>query len=536
MQLLRALWLLSVLLLLLLLPLGIHGLESVDRDALEEEDLDLEDEDLDTVEGPRSDVSMNFVADLTDESAPRVISSREYVLLLGYASWCSRSAALLPEFAAAALDLAGYGDGNGGILFAKIDAIANPKTAKLYNIKGFPTVLFLVNGSVQQAYTGGDSKEEIIDWVRKKTGSPASTVVSTKDAENFLANSSVIVAGFFDKFEGDDYKSFIEAAKQEVGTPFIQTNSLNVAQTFHSSIRKPPMVWIQKNEPEFYVPFDGTFSAQNLLDFVELNKFPVVVRMTSKNAARINSSPLKLQVLLFANEIDVKTVLPLFEEAAMAFKGKLIFLVVENSDMDFAMPFLSMYGVQPEKPVIVAFNYDNGQKFLLEEDINLQNILAFCQNLLSGDLTQHYKSEPIPSKDEGDLRIVVGKTFEKIVLDDSKDVFLQITSPWCGMCETANKTVAKLGTFFKGIPSLVIAQIDTSSNEHPKLEVTTYPAFLFYPAGHKNQPITAHAKTNLKGLVQFVKKHAAIPFAMPTTQHTKTKTSSTSSPPDRDEL
>ncbi|NMR95864.1 hypothetical protein HKB01_01020 [Vibrio parahaemolyticus] len=33
------------------------------------------------------------------------------------------------------------------------------------------------------------------------------------------------------------------------------------------------------------------------------------------------------------------------------------------------------------------------------------------------------------------MKIVVGNNFDEIVLDESKDVLLEIYAPWCGHCK-----------------------------------------------------------------------------------------------------
>lgn len=98
--------------------------------------------------------AQKFLRDLNDQTVHRVIDTHKYVLLLGYATWCTRSADLMPGFAAAATVLADEGS---PVLLAKIDAIANPGAANRYGIKGFPSFLFFTNGTVQQ-HTGGHTR------------------------------------------------------------------------------------------------------------------------------------------------------------------------------------------------------------------------------------------------------------------------------------------------------------------------------------------------------------------------------------------
>lgn len=95
--------------------------------------------------------AQRIVLELNGENTKKVIDDNEFVLVLGYAPWCPRSAELMPQFAEAATSLKELGS---PLLMAKLDAERYPKAASLLEIKGFPTLLLFVNGT-SQAYTGG---------------------------------------------------------------------------------------------------------------------------------------------------------------------------------------------------------------------------------------------------------------------------------------------------------------------------------------------------------------------------------------------
>lgn len=97
--------------------------------------------------------AQRIVLELNTDSYMKVIEKNEYVLLLGYAPWCHRSAELMPQFAEAATSLKELGS---PVVMAKLDAERYPKAASRLEIKGFPTLLLFTNGT-SQFYTGGYS-------------------------------------------------------------------------------------------------------------------------------------------------------------------------------------------------------------------------------------------------------------------------------------------------------------------------------------------------------------------------------------------
>ena len=90
--------------------------------------------------------AQRIVIELKNENTERVVNGNEFVLVLGYAPWCPRSAELMPHFAEAATSLKELGS---PLIMAKLDADRYPKPASVLGVKGFPTLLLFVNGTSQ---------------------------------------------------------------------------------------------------------------------------------------------------------------------------------------------------------------------------------------------------------------------------------------------------------------------------------------------------------------------------------------------------
>ena len=86
------------------------------------------------------------------------------------------------------------------------------------------------------------------------------------------------------------------------------------------------------------------------------------------------------------------------------------------------------------------------------------------------------------------MTIVVGKTWEKIVKDPTKDVLLNIYAPWCQYCQALEPFYEQLANEVADIEDLVIAKIDAEANEIADDKVDGYPTIIFY------------SKTNKKGV------------------------------------
>ncbi|KAL6606696.1 hypothetical protein ACP70R_042349 [Stipagrostis hirtigluma subsp. patula] len=450
--------------------------------------------------------AQSMVLVLNNDNARRAVEDHAELLLLGYAPWCERSAQLMPRFAEAAAALRAMGS---AVAFAKLDGERYPKAAAEVGVRGFPTVVLFVNGT-EHAYTGLHTKDAIVTWVRKKTGAPVIRLQSKDSAEEFLKKDQTFVIGLFKNFEGAEYEEFVKAATTDNEVQFVETNDRSVAKILFPGIKsEEQFLGLVKSEPEKLEKFDGAFEEKAILQFVELNKFPLITVFTELNSAKVYSSPIKLQVFTLSEAYDFEDLESMLQEVARAFKTKIMFIYVDTAEEKLAKPFLTLYGLESEKPTVTAFDTSNGAKYLMEADINAKNLREFCIGLLDGTLPPYHKSEPVP-QEKGLVEKVVGRTFDSSVLESPQNVFLEVYTPWCVDCEAISKNVEKVAKNFSGLDNLKFARIDASVNEHPKLQVNNYPTLFLYPAEDKSKPIKISKKLSAKEMAKFIKEKLQI--------------------------
>ncbi|CAN6236786.1 unnamed protein product [Urochloa humidicola] len=486
----------------------------------EEEDQDLP--------GQYPQIDETHVAVLTAANFSSFLAATRYVMVEFYAPWCGHCQALAPDYAAAASRLAAQ-HSRGHLALAKLDATEDTDLAHKYDVQGFPTILFFIDG-VPKDYNGERTEDAIVEWINKKLGPGVQNITAVDDAQRILTGDDKAVLAFLDSLSGAHTDELAAASRLEDSVSFYQTSSPDVAKLFHidPAAKRPSLVLLKKEEEKLTF-FDGEFKASAIADFVSANKLPLVTTLNQETSASIFGNTIKKQILLFAVANKSSKFLPIFKEAAKSFKGKLLFVFVERDNEEVGEPVADYFGITGEETTVLAYTgNEDARKFFLDGEVSLNAIKEFAESFLEDKLTPFYKSGPVPESNDGDVKIVVGKNLDLIVLDESKDVLLEIYAPWCGHCQSLEPTYNKLAKHLRGIDSLVIAKMDGTTNEHPRAKPDGYPTILFYPAGKKSfEPITFEGDRTVVEMYKFIKKHASIPFKLKRQDSSMARTGST---------
>ena len=88
-------------------------------------------------------------------------------------------------------------------------------------------------------------------------------------------------------------------------------------------------------------------------------------------------------------------------------------------------------------PLVRIFEIKNNglQQYNMQYEINLENILKFINDWENKKVKRYLKSGEEPKENNGDVFIVVSKTFEKEVINNDKDILLLFYDPSCEECK-----------------------------------------------------------------------------------------------------
>lgn len=484
----------------------------------EEEDEEDEEEDEENAGNRRGEAfDETDVVVLGSSNFTAFVTSEPYVMVEFYAPWCGHCQELAPQWAAAATAL------KGRVSVAKVDATANPDVSEALGVSGYPTLFLFVDGG-PSPYSGDRTKDAIVNHVNKKMSLTVRALMSRTEAEFLLDFKSPIAVGYLNKLEGAEADELTSVARQEEGVEFYMTSDEDVAALFGLEKETKPALVLLKNVPDKRLVFKGAFKRSALYEFVSTNKMPLVIFYKKETTPLIFHNTIKNQVLCFVkDEEHWGYVQSVFEKVARTFRKQALFIRVRLGDSE-AQQACDYFGFTGESPItIMAFvTAGDGPKYLHEGELTFEGVKDFVEGFLANKLPPHYKSQAIPEQNNEDVKVAVGRNFEEMVLDESKDTLLELYAPNCHYCHDLEPIYKKLAKRLRSIPSLSIVKMDGLANEHPCAKPDGYPTILFYPAGKKSfEPITFSGDRTVKGFYQFLKKNAAIPFSLPRTAKSK---------------
>jgi len=283
---------------------------------------------------------------------------------------------------------------------------------------------------------------------------------------------------------------------------FVVISDKSVAQA--ESAKFPSVVLYRKFDTPKVV-HSGALTTEDLTKFVKTETFPVLGEIGPEN---------------YQKYVDRE--LPLFwafvEYTAGTIDGTLAGVIREVGNKFRQLSFVHLdavkwashaknYGVGEKLPGLVIEDRLKRKNYLFEDEVSVSALTSWVQKFVDGKLTAKVKSQEIPATQTEAVYTLVGKTFDEIVNDNTKDVLVEFYAPWCGHCKNLAPKYEELAKSFKSHPSVVIAKIDSTENDTPA-EIKGFPTLLFYPSNAKSTPLTFKGERSKQAMSDWIWENA----------------------------
>jgi len=147
------------------------------------------------------------------------------------------------------------------------------------------------------------------------------------------------------------------------------------------------------------------------------------------------------------------------------------------------------------------------KKFVMEESADLEKTLAFIAKVVAGEVEPTLKSAPIPATQEESVKVVVGKSFEDVVLGSGRNVLFKIYAPWCGHCKAMAPAFKELADKLEEDEEIIVAKMDGTENEimDDRFDVRGYPALFFMNSEGKVE--SYNGGRTLDDMLKYIEEH-----------------------------
>lgn len=463
-------------------------------------------------------VAASDVLEFTDDDFESGVGQHDLVLVEFFAPWCGHCKRLAPEYESAATKLKGI------VPLAKVDCTANSNTCTKYGVSGYPTLKIFRSGEESGAYDGPRTADGIVSHLKKQAGPASVELKSIEALQKYVGDKDASVVGFFSDASSSDQADFLRTASAlRESYRFGHTNAPELLEKYSIDnagvlLFRPPQL-ANKFEDTAVVYPDNQFTNSKLSKFLKENVFGICPHMTEDNKDQLRGKDL----LVAYYDVDyeknpkgsnywrnrvMKVAKTFLDEGK-----KLNFAVANHRTSSHELSEFGMESVSGDIPV-VAIRTAKGVKYVMQEEFSRDGkaLEQFLQDYFDEKLKPYMKSEPVPEKNDGPVKVVVAQNFETVVNDANKDVLIEFYAPWCGHCKNLEPKYKELGEKLADDPNIVIAKMDATANDvPPPYEVSGFPTIYFAPAGKKETPKRYEGGREVNDFINYLKKEATNP-------------------------
>ncbi|KAB5533621.1 disulfide-isomerase [Coniochaeta sp. 2T2.1] len=454
------------------------------------------------------DVAAFHVAKLTQANFTNFVSSNETLFLWIYAPLCPYCQALVQEYEEAAAALK-----HKNTKLAKVDCTEEKDLCNEYGVRSYPDLKVLRGPTSITPFTGPRNVDGIVSMTRQSL-----PVVSKLDMENIVdfksADDNVLVA--YIAAEDAVSKATFTRAAEQLRHRFLCGFLDGIDAAEPGGLPSPRIVLYKNKGEEHEEEFSQPFESEAIKHFALNAMIPLVGEINSDTFGVYQELGLPVG-WIFSETLEERLRLgELLRPIASTQKGEIRFGTIDAVEYASTATDLNLEATKFPAFAIVDFATNKKFPFNQTAKITHEGIADFVQDFINGVIEPSITSQPIPEKQDSPVTVVVGHSFQDVVVKNDKDVLVQIYAPWCGHSKRLAPIYDILGSEYADsnlTDRVTVAKIDGTSNDVPDGIPKGYPMLMLYAAGSKDTPIRYDGDRSLEDLVRFVAekgKHKAV--------------------------
>ncbi|KAJ3510073.1 hypothetical protein NLJ89_g4876 [Agrocybe chaxingu] len=456
------------------------------------------------------------VLSLTASDFESTVSAENLILVEFFAPWCGHCKALAPHYEEAATALK-----EKSIKLAKVDCVEEADLCQSKGIQGYPTLKVYRKGEATE-YSGPRKADGIISYMIKQS-LPAVSEVTSANHDDFVKADKIVAIAYLASPTDVPAAEFSAAAESHRDDYLFGFTTDKEA--IESAGVTPPTVVVYRSfdEPKSEYPYPiSSLTKKDLEQWLQELAVPIIDEVSGENYAIYAASPKPLAYLFLDPTLEDKDAhIAALKPVAAKYKSKMNFVWIDAVKYGDHAKALNVMEVK--WPAFVIQNLEKQLKYPYDQskEVTAEGAAEWVRQYLDGKLQPKLKSQVIPPTQDEPVYVLVGESFEDVVYDDSKDVFVEFYASWCGHCKRLAPIWESIGHKYAPIKDrLIIAKLEAQENDLPAsvpFRISGFPTLKFKPAGSR-EFIDYEGDRSFESLISFIEQHAKNSLELPTVE------------------
>lgn len=440
----------------------------------------------------------------TKENFESLIAKDELTLVKFFAPWCGHCKKMAVDFKEAATEL------KGKAVLVDLDATVEKEIAEKYAIRGFPTLKLFSKGEVLSDYKGGRTKDALVKYIERALLPSVEECADADAVAEFVKKSEGKSIAFSVK-AGDSLEKEFKKASMSLRDAMPDTlvfgsvgDAAHIKEAAGQDVKEDSVILFRDDGTK--AVFDG--KPEELEEWIKLGSLPAFAELSRENASVYTELDKPIFMLFQDPAKKDESVNSAVEAVAKENRGSgsMVFTWINNVELG---SFAEHVGVADKTPAIAVYEFKSDTKYVFEDEFSKETLSAWVERVISGEVGATTKSEKVPEKNDEPVKVVVGDSWEDIVMDTKKDVLIEQYAPWCGHCKKLAPILDSLAEKLQGVETLTIAKMDATKNDAPKdYKAQGYPTLHFFPAGDVKKGVSYDGGRTLPDFVKYLKENA----------------------------
>ena len=375
---------------------------------------------------------------LDDSNATSMLKDNNSLLyVVFYSPWCGHCHKFMPEY----VRTSKYAEEkNLTIKFAKIDASVSPNTSEEFHIEGIPAV-FLINKGQKYLYEGVRTLEGLLKFMKRKINNDLFIIETLKELKEYIDSSPLILLSTLKNKSEILYRSFIDYSKVGINVDFVSCITDECIKEYNEDII------LFKNFDEKINKYSEDMGKKegahinSIRDFIGIYGIENGANLTAKEINMMFDHSRKMIFYFRNSSIEEQTkVDKIIKELGKEYRNKKIYTVISDIEGEplqenVANTFIV---VKQDLPTLLFYdlktNYTNDDMASIYtirpatfEQLKKENIKEYIDNILNGKIKKDLYSEPpLDNYNINGLKYIIGRTFDKEVIEEKNNVILTL--------------------------------------------------------------------------------------------------------------